>query len=279
MKKRLPVTPFFKSSGEPTRHFREILDICQISAGNIGEIVEVTQDCWRQKDRTASRVDEKDAHLREILLPHFRGLGLIGEMPLAKDKAQWAIVLGGTYAAIHKRIALAVRAWQNGGHWVNTAVLTNERVLYTDKQETPDVLTSPVKGGLAFAPDCKPPPTLPGKEADLFAYIATQVGHHFPWNRTVEREFHVVTPGAEGGTKKTLETLAERCDPRGSTCFVFSSQPYVQRQTLETQLVLGSRFAQYFGTGYDDRDPLQINVTQTLDEIAKIAFTVWNAAE
>lgn len=279
MKKRLPVTPFFKSSGEPTRHFREILDICQIAAGTIGEIVEVTQDCWRQKDRTASRVEEHDAHLREVLLPHFRGLGLIGEMPLAKDKAQWSIILGGTYAAIHKRLALAVRAWQNGGHWTNTAVLTNERGLYVDKQETPEVLTAPVKGGLAFAPGWTAPSTLPAKESDLFAYIATQVGHHFPWNRSPEREHAVVTPGTEGGTKKTLETLASRCDPGGTTCFVFSSQPYVQRQTLETQLVLGTRFTQYYGTGYDDRDPLTLNVSQALDEIAKIIFTVWNAAE
>lgn len=274
MKRRLPVTPFFKSSGEPTRHFREILDVCQVQANNIEGINEVTQECWRHHGVTAAKVEDRDAHLREILLPHFRGLGLVGEMPLAKEKAQWGIVLGGTYAAIHKRLSLAVRAWNNGVHWVNTAVLTNERVLFTDKQETADVLTNPVKGALPFAKDWKAPPVLPETESQLFAYIATQVGHHFPWNRSPEREHDVETAGTDGGTRKTLETLASRCDPRGTTCFVFSSQPYVQRQTLETQLVLGTRFTEYHGTGYDDRDPQSINVSQTLDDIAKLIFAI-----
>lgn len=274
MKGRLPVTPFFKNSGEPTRHFREILNVCQVQEDTFEGIVEVTQECWRQHGTTAAKVEDKDEHLREILLPHLRGLGLIGEMPLAKERGQWGIVLGGTYAAIHKRLALAVRAWNKGGHWVNTAVLTNERVLFKDKQETIDVLTNPVKGALPFAKDWKVPSVLPETESQLFAYIATQVGHKFPWNRLPEHEHDVVTVGTEGGTRKTIETLASRCDPRGETCFVFSSQPYVQRQTLETQLALGARFAEYHGTGYDDRDANAINVTQTLDDIAKLIFAI-----
>lgn len=282
MTRSLPATPLFNSNGVPSRTFRKILEVCQIHDTDFDVIVDVTQKHWRKKDVAAANVKEEDEHLRTLLLPHFRSLGLVGTPPLGQDSAQWGLILGATYAAIHKRAAYAAKTWKSGIHWVNTAILVNKRPLFTQKQETAAVLAAPVVGGLPFVPEWKLPETLPALEADLPAYIRAQVGANIPWNRDPLR-FHTVVAddkpeGGHAGTMETLRACAEQLDVRGTSCFVFSSQPYVLRGVIEAQLALGDRFSHYYGSGYDDRNPETINVTQTLDELAKLVFTLSSAA-
>jgi hypothetical protein len=265
----------------PTKAFQKILEICQINETDFTTIVELTQRHWRKPGVAAANIEEKDGHLRTQLLPHFRSLGLVGSPPLGQDSGQWAFILGATYAAIHKRAAHAARTWGSGIRWANTAILVNKRPLFSQKQETAAVLAAPVVGGLPFVPGWKLPETLPAIEGELPAYIRAQVGANIPWNRDGSR-FHTVVAedkpeGGHAGTMETLRACAEQLNPAGNDCFVFSSQPYVLRAIIETQLAFGSRFTRYFGTGYDDRQPETINVSQTLDELAKLAFTLSEA--
>lgn len=281
MTRSLPATPLFKSNGVPTRAFQKILEICQINETDFPTIVELTQKHWRKPGVAAANVEEKGGHLRTQLLPHFRSLGLVGAPPLGNESAQWGFLLGATYAAIHKRVAHAAKTWNGGIRWANTAILVNKRKLFTEKQETAAVLAAPVVNGLPFVPGWVLPETLPALEADLPTYVRAQVGANIPWNRDVSR-FHTVVADdkAEGGHAGTMETLracAKQLNPGGNTCFVFSSQPYVLRAIIETQLAFGNRFAHYYGTGYDDREPEKINVSQTLDELAKLVFTLSEA--
>jgi hypothetical protein len=278
MSKSLPATPLFNSNGVPSPALRKVLEICQINETDFDTIVEVTQKNWRKKDVAAANVIEEDGHLRTQLLQHFRSLGLVGSPPLGHESGQWSIILGATYAAIHKRAAHAAKTWMGGIRWTNTAILVSKRKLFTEKQETAAILAAPVVGGLPFTPNWKLPETLPAVESDLPAYIRSQVGDNIPWNRDTSR-FHTVVAsdkaeGGPAGTAETLRAFAEQLNPGGTNCFVFSSQPYVLRAIIETQLALKGRFTRYFGTGYDDRKPETINVTQTLDELAKLIFTL-----
>lgn len=274
MRKRLPATPLFHSSGVPTRALTGVLEECGINESDPHTIRDVTQRAWRKHDLTASQIEEEDAHLRDRLLPHFRQLGLIGIPRMGSKHFPWCAILGATYTAMHKRIAAAKNAFSVlGVRWMNTAYLVSTRPLYADK-ESPDVLSKPVEGGLPFCENWESLPVpLPKTEADLPTYIGQQIGQR-PWDTNRER-IAIGQNRADGrpaGTIETFHAFANTFDPRGDGLLIISSQPHMLRQCIEASQILGDRFERYAVTGYDL--PGDVNVTKCLDELAKLIYDI-----
>ena len=272
MKRTLPATPFFSRNGVPTKPFVDLLELAGISDRSFDGILELTQKSWRKEGTTAAKIVEEDSHLADRALPLFRALSLVGAPKLSPGDRQWSVLLGATYVAMHKRFAYGVGLWkQNGIRWSNTAYLTSARARYVEPpkdSERDEVLLKSVEGGLPFAPGWQAPQSLPATENDLMPYILTQVGHHRTWNR--DRERFVTHQSDKANTVDTLHAFIEQCDPRGDSCLVISSQPHVLRQGLTAARVLGDRFSRYDFGGYDT--PEAVNVTKTLDDIAKLVY-------
>lgn len=281
MKRRMPATPLFLSSGVPSRPLRGLLmetgfpDLTDARA-----VREVVMKHWRKPGLQAAEIKDEDAHLLERVRPFFKDLGLIGVPQLEPGKRQWCAILGATYAAMHKRIAHAVRMWERDGvQWTNTAFLVSTRKRFADDKETDAIITAPVEGGLSFDPNWKPPTSLPTTEHELMVLILNQIWHHLPWEKTNRHEFVVLgadkSDGRPAGTRETLEAFAKDTDPRGESLVIISSQPHILRQGIETSVILGDRFELYEPTGYDM--PKTPNVTQTFDELAKLIFDIVGA--
>ncbi len=274
MRKRLPATPLFQSSGVPTKALQSLLKECEIHDTDPKIIRDVTQRAWRKHGLQSAQIVEEDAHLRDRVLPYFRELGLIGIPKIPQGPYQWCAILGATYVAIHKRIAAAKQAHNAGARWMNTAYLVSQRGLFPDK-ESPDVLRKPVTGGLPFRDGWEKTVSegLPTNEATLMVYIWHQLGRR-PWSNN--REQLVVAEnkpdGKPAGTRETFKAFADQQDPRGDALLIVSSQPHMLRQCIEGSQELEDRFERYVVTGYDM--PGEINVTKTLDELAKLIFDI-----
>jgi len=272
MKRTLPATPFFSRTGVPTGPFLRLLELTGITERTFDGILELTQKHWRIPDATAAKIAERDAHLADGALPLFRELSLVGVPKISPGDRQWFVHLGATYVAMHKRFAHGVELWKERGvRWSNTAYLTSARRRYVEPpkdSERDEVLLKPVAGGLPFASGWQPPETLPATENELMPYILTQVGHHRAWNR--DRERFVTHPNEKANTADTLVAFVEQCDPRGEACVIVSSQPHILRQGLTAARILGDRFNRYDFMGYDT--PEALNVTKTLDDVAKLVY-------
>lgn len=276
MKLRFPATPLTHTSGVPTQALVALLELTDIRVSRDMEAInQATQLAWRKPDLQAAQIVEEHAHLAEQAAPLFRALGLTGVPVLQPGKRQWTILLGATYLAMHKRTAHAVNLMKDTGvSWLNTAMLVSKRPLFNkgphDKEST-EVITNPVAGGLPFRKGWEPPTSLVETEAELVPFILSQVGHHYPWDAS--REHTVIADDVDGkpaNTVGTLRAFADQLDPRGDTLLVVSSQPHMLRQGIEAAKVLGDRFTTYEVTGYDM--PGTTNVTQKLDELAKLIF-------
>lgn len=274
MRKRLPATPLFQSSGVPTKALQSLLKECEIHDTDPKIIRDVTQRAWRKHGLQSAQIAEEDAHLRDRVLPYFRELGLVGVPEVPRDLYAWCVILGATYVAMHKRIAAAYNAHNSGAVWENTAYLTSQRPLFPDK-EGPDVLRKPVDGGLPFRGGWERMVSerYPTNEATLTVYVWHQL-HPRPWG--IETERLVVAEnkpdGKPAGTIETFQSFAEQQNPGGDALLIVSSQPHMLRQCVEASKVLGDRFERYVVTGYDM--PGDVNVTKMLDELAKLIFDI-----
>ncbi len=278
MKRSMPATPLFSSSGVPTKAFRGLLSLTGIEEADPRAIRDLTQRAWYKEGKTSAQIVEEDAHLRERAVPFFRDLKLIGIPRIDPGQFQWMVGLGATYVAMHKRYASAVRAWKEAGlRFSNVAYLVSNRPRYAEMplgtQEKDDVILQPVVGGLAFHPGWQRPAKLPDTEAEIMQMILAQVGHHRPWNSSPQHEHMVIAPnqpdGKAAGTIGTLQAFVDQCNPRGSALLVVSSQPHMLRQLLDATNVLGDRFERYEVTGYDIA-PEDVNVTKTLHELSNL---------
>lgn len=271
MRQRMPATPLFNSSGVPTKAFQALLDLTGIRETDPQAIRKLTQTAWLKQGKLSVQIEEENAHLAREAAPIFDSLRLTGVPRLQSDSFQWCVVLGATYVAMHKRIAHAASVWNEGKRWTNTAYLGSYRPLLADK-ESESIITKPVEGGLPFRLDWEAPKELPQNEGHLFAYILHQVRGNFP--RNPGREANVIAGnrpnGSPAGTKETLESFVSMNDPRGTSCLIVSSQPFVLRAQIEATQILGDRFEIVEATGYGVEGTM--NVTKTLHELAKIVF-------
>lgn len=272
MKRNLPATPFFTSNGVPTRPFQRLLELTGIVEADFASIVDLTKRHWRVQGKTPAEIVEKDAHLLEEALPLLKDLRVVGAPKIQAGDRQWTIILGATYVGMHKRIAYAVDLWKNHGvRWPNTAYLTSARKRFTvppKDQERDDVIVNPVEGGLPFVPHWRRPEIPPATESELVQHILWQVGSQRTWNTARER--FVRHDSENANTMDTLKAFADQCDPQGDACLVISSQPHILRQGMMAARVLGDRFQRYDFAGYDT--PAAVNLTKTLDDIAKFLY-------
>jgi hypothetical protein len=277
VKQNLPATPFFSRSGVPTAAFCKLLELTSITEVDFESILGFTQQYWRVPNMQAKDIEEKDEHLASQAIPLFKQLGVIGVPKIEPADHSWLAIYGATYVAIHKRIAHMVSLWGNGIYWVNTAYLVSRRLL-DEIKESPDVLTKPVEGGLPFSPNWRAPDVLPQTEAELPAFILSQISHHRRWRQ--DREHIVIAEDENGkpaGTDGTLRAFEAQCTPGGESLLVVSSQPHINRQGLAASRIVGNRFTNVVATGYDTPAE-KVNVTRTLDDIAKFVYDIAQAA-
>lgn len=279
MNKTFPATPLINRNGVPTKSFRQLLELTNIVATDFDEILRLTQEQWRVHGKMPKDIDETEecARIADRAMPLFRQLGVISVPRLEPGSRSWLAIYGATYVAIHKRFARAVALWNEGVTWTNTAYLASRRVLDPVK-ESPDVLTKPIDGGLPFVPSWRAPDVLPATEAELYALVLSQVGHHRRWRQ--DREFFPVAEDESGkpaGTDGTLRACEGACDLGGSGLIVVSSQPHILRQGFAASRIVGKYFTDVEATGYDVPTD-KVIVARTLDDLAKFLFDIAQAA-
>lgn len=281
MSNTLPATPLFLRDGRPTTALQELLACTGMGNETDAETIHgLTQQHWRKYGMQAAEIAEEDAGLLDVTKPIFQRLGLIGVPDIrANSRADWVVVLGATYTAVHKRIAhLSHLEADKHITWDHAAYLGSRRGRFPDK-EPDQVITKPVEEGLLFAPRWTVPAELPEDEAGLISLIREQIGNVLPGLDPSQDRIVIAEnrpDGSPAGTRETLEAFARECDPQGKRLLIVSSQPHILRQTAEAAAVLGNRFRECIGTGYDVLE--KHNVTHFLDEIAKAIHVLFSRA-
>lgn len=284
--KRLLATPICGSDGTLTTPFRELCLLTGLDKlgpiDDIGMVHTLLQRYWYQDGVAAGAIVEKHAELIPKMTPLFHDLQLLGEVLPPVQRYDTVFLLGATYTAVHKRIALLARLYDMGIRW-NIAVFTaNRRKRWDGSEGTPndkendDVIVKPVEGGLPFITGWQRPDVLPKNEGEIVDYVLGQVAHEaLSHARTVS-----VTENEKAGTRLTLETWARESRPSAreklGLGLLVGSQPHVLRSRIEGIAALGPHFDAIEACGYDMASA--VRGTYTLDELAKLVDTLLKTA-
>lgn len=282
---RFLATPLSHSDGTLTTPFRSLCALTGLEQhGPIDTLEHVhplLQQHWYQGGTAAGAIVEQHAHLLPEMLGLFGDLQLTGAVSPSEPTYGVAFVLGATYIAVHKRIALLAELYDRGFRWNQTVFTANRRKRWDGSPGTPndkerdDVIVQPVDGGLPFVAGWQRPDVLPKDEGEIVEYVLTQVDHPvLSIPRTV-----CITENEKAGTRLTLETWAKAL--QGETAkyangLLVGSQPHVLRSRIEGIAALGPYFYAIDACGYDMASSL--GGTKTLDELAKLVDTLVKTA-
>ncbi len=212
----------------------------------------------------------------EKALPHnedihlLRALGMVDEVQPARANYTGTLVLGGYAAAMRRRLAFAIGEW-NANDSLETGTiwfLTGKRPRRTDNESDNVLLT---QNGIPFKPDWMKPQTMPATETEIARMIWDQSA--IPSGMMADFVDTPLQPDGKGGWKNpnTADTFTAflAMQPDLGNYLLASSQPYVQRQTLNATNTLPPQFNVFeMGPAALPETPLKI----FLDEAARLLF-------
>ncbi len=232
------------------------------------ELNDLLQKQWL---RTTVRAEVEKALPQDEDIHLLRELGMIDEVRPARANYVGTLVLGGYAAAMRRRLAFAISEW-NANDALDTGTiwfLTGERPR-RDENESADLLFT--QGEIPFKPDWTKPETMPATETEIARMIWGQSA--IPTGMMANFVDTRLQPDGKGGLKNpnTADTFAAflAMEPDSGNYLLASSQPYVQRQTLNATNTLP--FPQFnifeMGPAALPETPLKI----FLDETARLLF-------
>lgn len=194
-------------------------------------------------------------------------LCLTQEIRSPDDDYCGALLLGGTVVAVRKRLRLLIQQRTNGVSLQTVYLLGGSRPLDPQK-ESPSVLYNPAE--LPFKQDWTAPNQAPRNEAEMMCTVYQQSEVPSEWKVVLVNTPRQPTEDGKGrdpNTTDTVKQFLQLSPPRGEY-LVVSSQPFVERQTIDVENVLPSNKFAVDGIGYKASRTLPLKTF--LDEAARL---------
>lgn len=222
------------------------------------------QSTWLRKEEHQYLV--RGGMPNEDELELLRDLSLVDSFAAAPITFQGVLLLGATIVAVRKRLVYLLKESRRRVRFGIVYLLGGARPLDKDK-ESPSVLCAPAE--LPFLPGWVWTEDLPTTEAEMMEFVWQQIELPSQWKHVLINT--PLQPMADGKTRHPNVTDTVRqwltTMPEAGAYLVISSQPFVQRHTLNVEALLPENiWVQGVGYAASPTTPLKT----FLDEAARL---------
>ncbi len=244
-------TYLLNEDSSPNAALTNLLSLLQVSyENNLESVVKATQKSWLQTGKERWEFEAKDEDKREFLLPIFRQIGLVDGTHARAAEYDYALVHGGFYSRVQKRICHLVEENRRGVRFKQIVLLTGQRYLDTNTEES----------------------ILPfNTEAEMMLFVWENYAMPDEMRRlpvTLVDAPRQEKPDGSWGRPGTKETFIEwmKTSPKAGRCLCISSQPFCGYQDSVARTCLPSTFTiETIGT---EADP-EMDISIYLDNLAR----------
>lgn len=250
----------------------ELLDYFGIKHDSWEQVVTETQEKWlRQEGKELWEVEKKQDCNPEKTYCLFSKINMTQEILPQKNCYDYAIILGATLGIMRERFYALKVLWDQGLHFNKLIVLVGDRRRDPQLEDLKALTTSkfPFREGWQFSG------AIPKNETELAMLAFEQLDLPSYWNNITTFDDTPLKEGQKRPTTADTFNHWQLCHPKAGSCLIFSSQPFIQRQNLTAQIILGQDFAiETVGKGisWEEYKSHPQALAIMLDELARLIY-------
>lgn len=252
----------------------ETLDYFGIKHTSMQQIVDETQEKWlRDPKKERWEMEQQSDPNPEKTYCLFTKLNMTEKATPGQNCYDYALILGATLNVMRERFYSLKMYWDQGVRFNQLVVLVGDRPRDSEIENLQELTTSvfPFKEGWHFSGN------LPKNETELAKLAFEQLDLPCQWNAITTFDD---TPLKEGQKRPTTKDTFEHwllSDPKGGSCLILSSQPFILRQDLTAKKMLGPKFSVDTvgkGISFEEYQKHPKALPIMLDELARILYQI-----